>query len=365
MRDAVVIAAIWRLCLALFGVIVHYAVPACTCQWSSALLSSHWSANPLSLVIDVASRGDARYYVAAAQHGYHYSTVHQSSMGFYPMYPVLIRLGSLLLGNDYVAAFTISTLCLFVAVALLAVWLVDHGLGTHTRRVTALLLCFPFAFFYGAMYTESLYLMLVLGAFLAAERGRWGLTALAMFLITLTRPTGIVLLLPLAILAAQHGRRIRWKAALPGVAALLAQGGFMTYQYLRFGTPFAYVRAKSVPGWAVSPSRIAHDLLLQGKPGRSSALLMLVLAIAILFLTTVPGVYRRFGPTYAVYVAVAVLASLSAGLPGMHRYVIVAFPAFADIAIRLGRRSFFVVALASTYGLLMFDAVYAGGYGLA
>src|SRR5207244_4101387 len=64
-----------------------------------------------------------------------------------------------------------------------------------------LLLAFaPVAFFFSAPYTESLFLVLSVGAFLAARTGRWALAGLAAGAASGTRSTGALLLLPLLIL---------------------------------------------------------------------------------------------------------------------------------------------------------------------
>lgn len=363
-RSALLLVTCWRLLLGVAGWIMNVVAPHCACPWNSALRAEKWSVNPLTLAVDAASRGDAQYYVDAAQHGYVFSTQHFSSMGFYPLYPILIKATSLITGNAYVAALVVSTICLLAAVGLLAMWLVDRGMGAYTGRVLLLMFTFPFAFFYGAMYTEPVYLALVLAAFLAAERRRWVLVSVCAALLTLTRPTGVLILIPLVTMMPPV-RTWRGRHALPFATCLLALAGFMLYQFLRFGTPLAYVRAKAVPGWAVSPARVVRDLLLQGQPGRSSFLLALMLAIALAFLASIPLVHQRLGRPYAVFVAVTVLGALSAGLPGMHRYVVVAFPTFVALAPRLKNQAIVALATGGAYLLLLFLSGYVGGYGIA
>ncbi len=86
-----------------------------------------------------------------------------------------------------------------------------------------LVAAYPFALFFGAIYTESLYLLAALGAFHHFRRrefvraGLWGLV------IGLTRPNGGLLTVPLALLAlspwlprAIAGGRDRQSGVLPG-----------------------------------------------------------------------------------------------------------------------------------------------------
>ncbi len=54
----------------------------------------------------------------------------------------------------------------------------------------------PMAFFFSAVYSESLYLALSVGVFWCAREGRWALAGVLGGLAAATRSTGLVLLLP-------------------------------------------------------------------------------------------------------------------------------------------------------------------------
>src|SRR5207244_9008946 len=75
----------------------------------------------------------------------------------------------------------------------------------HDRAVRALAFVTfaPGAVAFAMAYTDSLYLLLAAGAFLAVELRRWSLVALLYGLATLTRLPGIVLGIPLAIAIAE------------------------------------------------------------------------------------------------------------------------------------------------------------------
>jgi hypothetical protein len=83
---------------------------------------------------------------------------------------------------------------------------------------------FPTSLFFSAVYTESLFLMLAVGALLAARRGNWWIAGIVGALAALTRSYGVLLLIPFAVLfLQQYGFAIRrWfpnaiPAALPAL----------------------------------------------------------------------------------------------------------------------------------------------------
>ena len=71
-----------------------------------------------------------------------------------------------------------------------------------------LLAVFPFSWVFSMAYGESLFLALSLGSLLAAERGRAGWASVLASLAGLTRPQGVLLIVPLALILWRRVRRI-------------------------------------------------------------------------------------------------------------------------------------------------------------
>src|SRR4029077_7829392 len=115
------------------------------------------------------------------------------------------------------------------------------GEGTALRSVVYIAV-FPAALFLGALSTEPLCLVLSVGAFLAAERRRWALAGVAAGLAILTRPTGVMLLPALAVLA--------WRAVPRGAAflrlaiALPIAAIWPIWLWATFGHPFEFLDAE-------------------------------------------------------------------------------------------------------------------------
>lgn len=361
LRRMLMITAVWRLVIAIVGIVAHSLLAVSHFNRPGSLRIEHWPQNPLTVAVDAGIRYDALWYARIALHGYTYSTHHQSSIAFYPLYPILIKVLSLVVGNVYVAGMLLSTVFLFLAVVLLFHWCNDIGLREHAVWATLLLLLFPWAFFYAAMYTESLYLALALAAFIALERRHYGWAAVCAFLIALSRPTGILLVPCLAVLL--YLRHVRtWRAWSAPVAGVLGLAAFSFYQLLAFGTSRASANAAAVPPWSRGLGQVLSDLQLHARHLFPSWYLAFMLAVAILMLLPVPLVYRRLGPAYALYAVLVIVLPAASGLISIQRYAVVDFPVFVALATVRNRLVPFALLLIGTIFLVFFTAAFEAGW---
>lgn len=167
-------------------------------------------------------RWDAGWFLEIAANGY--EPLERGAPAFYPLYPLLLRGGSEVVGDHpLLAGVLISlplTLCAFVLLHAHARRFVGEE---EARRAVAYVALFPTAFFLSALYSESLFLVLAVAAFLAAERQRFLLAAALAGCAWLTRPLGVAVLAGLVVFAACEPDR--WTAlrrlwAAPAVFAL-------------------------------------------------------------------------------------------------------------------------------------------------
>ena len=144
----------------------------------------------------------------------------------------------------------------------------------------------PAAVYFGAPYSESLFLLLAVGAFYAARTGRWAWAGACAGLASATRSAGLLLLIPLAMLwwgsRPRRPRDAAWLLLAPlGIAAYAAWLGLVEGDALRFlDVQEAWSRELAVPltapgtassrPWTASASwpRLAHAGLLRGGRGR-------------------------------------------------------------------------------------------------
>src|SRR2546423_10814783 len=138
---------------------------------------------------------DGGWYTTIAQQGY----FNPPSTSFFPLYPILIWLGTHLGGGTAFWGVVVSTLSLLGA--LFFVYRIAEDLfDERVARASVLALAFfPSAFFLNAAYTESLFLLLTSGSIWALRcRRRLLLAGTFDYFTGATRNVGVLLVLPLA-----------------------------------------------------------------------------------------------------------------------------------------------------------------------
>jgi Gpi18-like mannosyltransferase len=136
---------------------------------------------------------DGEHYLSIALYGY--GNLEQA---FFPFFPWLIKTLVYPLRESYFAlllsGLTISHLA-FLASLFLLYFLIKLDFDKKiARRAILLLLVFPTSFFFASVYTESLFLLLVLGAFYAARKKQWWIAGILGAIASGTKVIGIFLL---------------------------------------------------------------------------------------------------------------------------------------------------------------------------
>jgi hypothetical protein len=288
-----------------------------------------------------------------------------------------------------VTAYAVSLVCLFGALYLMH-RLVALELGPEVaRRAVLMLAVFPGALWFGAPYSESLFLLLSVGAFYFARTGRWAVAGVAAALASATRSAGVVLLVPLLILWWQQprprrrARDLAWIALAPvGLAAYsiylaLALGDGFAYLHLQdvwfrsFAGPFGAVPDGAVAAWdglrqIVSGSRShVYFTAAGGDPIDVGWHNVELFGFLILGVVATIGVLRRLPRACGAYVVAALALPLSfpvspQPLMSLPRFLAVLFPLFMWLGLvcRTPRRRVIVLSVLAL-GLGVFTARYA------
>jgi hypothetical protein len=316
-------AAIWLLAIV---VVVGFdgALNPRRGEWDSPRL------HDLGAAIDVWARWDSGWFLKIAEEGYSWPS---STPAFFPLYPLLVAaLAWVLAGHTVLAGVVVSLTAGTAAFALLYRLTLDR-LGEDVARRTVLFLAVaPTSLFFGAVYSESLFLLLAVGAFLAAERGLFWQAGLVGGLALLTRSAGVALVPALVVLAWQAPDRRRAVAGIAVAPALLALFPLLLAVWI--GHPFAFLEAQKVV-WErrFSPAGPLGGVIAAVQ---QRELLDLGVAAALIILGVIA--WRQIGASYGLYTLTSVaipLTFVSDKVPlwSMQRIAVVVFPAFMALAI--------------------------------
>jgi hypothetical protein len=343
------------------------------------------------------ARWDSVWYLLIAAHGY----INPASTNFFPLYPLLIGVGSQVFDSPILVGIAISLISAVAALTLLY-RLVLLDLDKPAARMTVLLVSvFPASLFLSAVYPTSLFLLLTVAAIYAARREQWALAGLCGGLAAATRSNGILLIgvLALLYLYGPRGRtphRLRvgawWQPRFPierDVAWLaLAPAGlavYLGYLLVAHGAPLAPFHAAGADwGHSLGPPFDSVIKALLELPGDLRAVLdhtatpigpgdpiswqsrdLIDVVFAGVAIAAVAVAWRRVPRVYSIF-AIVQLAQITSfptktePLIGLPRYLLPIFPLFMGAGAYLAKRrtAARITVFASAGLLVLFSALW-------
>jgi hypothetical protein len=341
--------------------------------WLGTELGAHYFQRPTTRLnfgisprpaLDPFFRWDAEYYAALARYGYGATAPGlppPSLRVAFPLYPLLARAA----GGSDLALLLLPNLCFLVALALLFVVARRHLDADRARLAVWLLALGPSAMFFSYPYSESLFLLLTLGAFLLMESDHWLMAGVAGAAAGATRVPGVLLSIALG---AEFGAGNRRRAVVAAaVLPLIGLAAVSALDWFTMGDPLGFVKAQAV--WVGPPRGLQHLLgsfpkaVLDGDPFRPEAI---GIPIFVAFALAAVWVAVRMPTPYG---ALAVTSVLLAGREGWYlnyfisvpRYVAVVFPCYFAFASLLASRRSLQLSWLSVSGSLL--VVYSALYG--
>jgi len=330
---------------------------------------------------EVFAAWDSGWYFDIAQRGYYWTPSGQSSLAFFPLYPMLVRAVAWPFGGSdrvlWTAGIVPSYACLFLGLAVLH-RLTERVLGERevARRTVLYVAVFPFAYFFTQVYTESLFLLTSVAAVTAAVSSRWGWAGVFGALAALTRPNGILIAIPLGLLALAGRPRLGELARRAAGLALVPLGfaSFCAFAWRLSGHPLGWLHAQAQWGYTVGNRSWAELMrMLDGleKHGLYGYFFSDPLApyyfvhgvVALTFIALTPAIFTRVGPALGAYVAVSLLVPLTGNaLEGIGRYAATLCPAFMLLGTVRSRRVHEAILIGSALVLSLLASLFAGFY---
>ena len=322
---------------------------------------------------------DGEHYISIAAHGYK-----PLQYFFFPLYPVIMGIFSVS-DTPFGLALTgqlLSHACLVVA--LVGLWkLVKMDYSKNIAKYTILLLLlFPTAFYFVGVYTESLFLALVVWSFYLTRKRMWLSAVLLAALASSTRIIGVVML-PVILLewfaTPPKERAYSTLFLLPvSVAGIIAYVYFLYHQTgdaLAFKTSLEMVYGEQRSDSLVLLPQVLYRYIFKILPSMNwsyfegSFSLLIEFSSGVLFLILSIYAFLKLRLSYAVFMITGyVLPTLSGSFSSMGRYVLVLFPGFILMALyyeKLSYRMKVVVCAVMGIGLGLATALFSRGYWIA
>jgi hypothetical protein len=287
-----VLSRLWTALFVYIGHLSHTYLEPVPNGWSGV---HNWWLNPWTTF-------DSYHFIKVALQGYA-----PQSVNFFPLYPFLLSLAG---NNSIVLA---SWGIVLSNVAFLIALFYFYGLarldcnGRSARIAVLALAFFPSTAFFSAVYSESLFLLLSVAAFYYVRKNRWIASALCAGLAALTRNSGILLAVMLA-LEWWHAKRRNIampKAAwLAPIAPLITFAAFQGFVARRFGGLLYGVQAQQMfnrhLSWPWTP--IYQDITHLFPAGTFHPDAIVNVAVAILAFVLVWRCWKKFPLSYSVFV---------------------------------------------------------------
>lgn len=313
-------------------------------------------------LIDLRVHWDSFWYLKIAKGGYQYVPGELSSIAFFPLYPSLIWILSLVPGfSSPLAGWIISTLALGVGLIFLYKLVKEFHPQIDPIQPIILLLIFPTAFFLNSVYTESLFLALSIIFFYLLLKKQFLKAALFLSLASVCRVNGLFLLIPFIFeYFKTYGiKRSLNKNILSFPIASLGILSFMTFQYLKFNEPLAFFKAQMQWGRTFSFNSEHFQFISPSSYANlATDLLFFIVCIVVGILTM-----KKLKVSYGLYILSITLIAVSTGtLMSISRFSLILFPVFILVASVKSKEFQFGWKLVSILLLAMYTTMFVNNY---
>lgn len=332
--------------------------------------------NPNNVWLDVWARWDSAFYIRIVEDGYWFMPGQQSSVAFFPLYPLLVSFLAPIFGT-LAAGVLVSNIFLLGALIFLYKLTELEFDAASAGRAVFYIAAFPTAFFFTAVYTESTFLFFTVSTMYFARKRLWAWAGLFGLLCASSRIVGVVIwgVVGLEWLRS-HGwtlgtihKRAAWENLLKALklnwfslaAICMIPLGLLSYMLFlnhEFGDPVAFSTTQSAWGremlgpWTI----IWRDLtgLLGGDFLRGDiwwhVILDLTAYFAVLGMAVI--IWHRLGASYALYCIISIVIPSMSGTGSLSRYALVIFPVFMMLGY-WGRHQWLDRALVITFSVLL------------
>ena len=287
--------------------------------------------------------------------GEHFSSIalfgYKSLQQFYfPLYPFLIRSLAIFFDPEFssyvVSGILISNASLFLAlIGLYKLARLDYS-EKVSKLAIILILLFPTSFYFGAVYTESIFLCLAVWSFYLFRTNKFLFASILAMLSSSTRVVGITIL-PAFLVNIFWDRKLIKKELLSLLFIPMGLLSYMYYLFLYWGGTIKLYQAYKLfgeqrSGHLVLLPQVFYRYFFKIIPNLSWDYLPVVFAVlletfaATLFLYLIIISFRKIRWDYWMFSVLGYLIPTTSGsFSSMPRYLILIFPMFFVLAQKL------------------------------
>lgn len=297
---------------------------------------------------------DGVHYLSIAGYGY------LADGRFFPLYPILIYGLSNLFGDSsaysesqFFSALLISNVSFLLAIFYLYKLIKEDYSKKVAKLAAFFLLIFPTSFFFGSIYSESLFLFLLVTSFYFANKKRWLIASLFALLLTLTRINGIFIFPALLYQLFKEenlwGEKLDLKKLIRKIWPLIfipfGLLSFGAYSYLKFGDFFNFIKAHGGQANGRSIEVLIFPLqtlyryfkIITEMKFENIEWWIAILEVCVFLFTTTflyAAYKQKVKTSYIIFAGLSFLLPILSGtFSGLPRYVLVLFPVFITLAL--------------------------------
>lgn len=323
---------------------------------------------------------DGEHYLSIAIFGYK-----NLEQAFFPLYPLLISVLARPTLNNLTESQVYATLAGLIIsnasflLALIFLWeLIKIDFSRKITYLTIILmLIFPTSFYFGAMYNESLFLLLSVLSFYCARKKNWCLAGIFGMVASATRVFGI-LLLPALLLEVWQQRvnlsKSFWIFLIP-----LGLGAYMLYLNITVGDPLAFYHYQKLIGEQHQAGVILlpqvyfrYIKMIVSTSVQNPIFQTVVLEFftgLLFFLLPIYGYFKKIRLSYLVFALLGfIIPAIQGSFSSTPRYVIVLFPSFLAAALWISNlpKKYMLSLLFLSFLIFIYEtALFLRGYWVA
>jgi hypothetical protein len=351
LKNLVIIVIFFKLTIFLVIISAYFLLPFNVANYHSNFV---YPPGENANVFSMFKTWDGQHYLYVAENGYPSGVSEHAA--FYPLYPFLIKLvGFFLSGNTLLAGLIISNLCSILAIVYF--YLLVKKLHNENIAFIASLFMISFItfFFTSLVYTEAIFLFLVIGFFYYFYEKKFYPCLLMCILIPLTRPTGILVILPLftyLVWDIWESKRIReiknyimFIGFITGFLIYLCVMKYFTGAFFSgFDAQNLYVANNSISYLFDPFSWVYRNFITIHYTFNGFTTSLLNRMLFGFYLIILYYIYKYLDTTLFVYsLALGLIPALTGTFFGYSRYLLVIFPIFIVLSLKFQKKPYLII----------------------